>query len=241
MKTSARIFIALIALSGLVVLGNAIVHANSSGFARFLSFLLVACLAARLKVKLPGLTGTMSVNLPLILVAVAQMSVIEALAVACLSTLVQCLPVSGKKFNAIQTLFNVSNMALAVGITRLVCDSSTLATIAGSRSLLMAIAAAGYLLVNTVPVAIIISLTENKSALRTWAGIFQLSFPYFVAGAGIAGVVMTVSAQIGWGLPLAVLPLMFGIFHSYRRYFSGAAAVAEIESHRRIASVRAAS
>ena len=220
MKTSARLFIALIALSGLVVLGNAVVHATSSGFARSVSFLLVACLAARLKVKLPGLTGTMSVNLPFILVAVAQMSVIEALAVACLSTLVQC---------------------LAVGITRLVCDSSTLATIAGSRTLLVAIAAAAYLLVNTVPVAIIISLTENKSALRTWAGIFQLSFPYFVAGAGIAGVVMTVSAQIGWGLPLAVLPLMFGIFHSYRRYFSGATAVAEIESHRRIASVHAAS
>ena len=241
MKTSARLFIALIALSGLVVLGNAVVHATSSGFARSVSFLLVACLAARLKVKLPGLTGTMSVNLPFILVAVAQMSVIEALAVACLSTLAQCLPASGKKFNAVQTLFNVSNMALAAGITRLVCDSSTLATIAGSRALLVAIAAAAYLLVNTVPVAIIISLTENKSALRTWAGIFQLSFPYFVAGAGIAGVVMTVSAQIGWGLPLAVLPLMFGIFHSYRRYFSGATAVAEIESRRRIASVRGAS
>ena len=89
---------------------------------------------------------------------------------------------------------------------------------------LLAVAAAGFFVVNTMPVAIVIALTESKNALRTWAGIFQLSFPYFVASAGIAGCVLTLSARIGWQVPVAVLPLMLAIFHSYRSYFSVVAA-----------------
>jgi len=223
MKSSARIFIAVIVLSGLAVLGNALIHASSINVVRFVSFGVVACVAARLKVKLPGVTGNMSVNLPFILVAVAEMNSAEALIVACLSTLVQCLPGSQKKFNAVQALFNFSNMALAVGFSRLLFLQPALSASIGSRALLLAVAAAGFFLVNTMPVAIVISLTEDSNALHTWAGILQLSFPYFVASAGIAGCVLTLSAQIGWQVPVAVLPVMLGIFYSYRRYFAVAA------------------
>jgi hypothetical protein len=43
-----------------------------------------------------------------------------------------------------------------------------------------------------------------------------------VASAAIAGLVLTASAKIGWQVPLFVLPVMFGVFHSYKRYFGGA-------------------
>ena len=78
MKTSAKIFVALVVLTGLAVLVEAVLHAHSADHVRVASFLIVACLAARLKVKLPGLTGSMSVNLPFILVAAAEMSSSEA-------------------------------------------------------------------------------------------------------------------------------------------------------------------
>lgn len=223
MKSSARLFIALIVLSGLAVLGNALIHTSSINVVRFVWFAVVACVAARLKVKLPGVTGNMSVNLPFILVAVAEMNSAEALIVACLSTLVQCLPGTQKKFNAVQALFNFSNMALAVSVARLLFLQSTLSASIASRALLLAVAAAGFFLVNTLPVAIVISLTEGGNALRTWTGILHLSFPYFVASAGIAGCVLTLNAQIGWQVPVAVLPVMLGIFYSYRRYFAIAA------------------
>jgi hypothetical protein len=50
--------------------------------------------------------------------------------------------------------------------------------------------------------------------------MLQLSFPYLVASAGIAGVALTLAQGIGWQVPLAVLPIMAGIFLSYRRYFA---------------------
>lgn len=222
MKRSAQIFITLVILSGFAVLAQAVLHAQSVDHVRFVSFLLVACLAARLKVKLPGLTGSMSVNLPFILVAAAEMNPSEALAVACFSTFVQCLPRATQKFNPVQAIFNFCNMALAVGVTRLMFGQSALNNMVSSHGLLLALAAGGFFVVNTVPVAIVISLTEAKNALKVWGDIFQLSFPYFVASAAIAGLVLAATAKIGWQVPLFVLPVMFGVFHSYKRYFGSA-------------------
>lgn len=222
MKTSrpAQMFIGLIILSGFAVLGHAMLHAHSADHVRFISFLLVACLAARLKVKLPGLTGSMSVNLPFILVAVADMNPSEALAVACFSTFVQCLPRATQKFNTVQAIFNFCNMALVVAATKFAFNYPALNSAVHSRALLLALAAIAFFVVNTVPVAIVIALTEAKNAVRTWAQIFQLSFPYFVASAAIAGLVLAATVEIGWQVPLFVLPVMFGIFHSYKHYFS---------------------
>ena len=228
---SARLFIGLVVLSGFAVLGNALLHAGSENRMRFVCFLLVACLAARLKVKLPGVTGTMSVNLPFILVAVAEMSAAEALLVGCFSALVQCLPSGQKKFNWIQGLFNFANMALAIGATRLLYNTAALESALPSRSLLLAVAAAGYFAVNSIPVAIIMGLTEKRSILRGWVAMLGLSYPYYLAGAGVAGVVLSASGHIGWQAPLMLLPLMAGVFYSYRRYFAAEGAP-ESEPHR---------
>jgi len=221
-KRSAQFFIALVILAGFAVLAHAVLHAQSADHVRFLSFLLVACLSARLKVKLPGVTGSMSVNLPFILVAVAEMSPSEALAVACFSTFVQCLPRATQKFNTVQAIFNFSNMALAVAATRFLFGYPALNNMTTSHGLVLALAAAGFFVANTVPVAIVISLTETKNALKVWGNIFQLSFPYFVASAAIAGLVLAATVKIGWQVPLFVLPVMFGVFHSYKHYFGGA-------------------
>jgi hypothetical protein len=219
---SARMFVALIVISGLLVLGDAVINAKSMPTARFALFLLVACVAARLRIKLPGVTGTMSVNLPFILVAAAEMNTAEALAVGFISTFFQCLA-KGKKFNVAQVAFNCSTITLAVAATRLIYAAPSAASLVSSPSLRLAMAAAGYALANTIPVAIVIGLTEAVSILRTWLEMLQLSFPYLVASAGIAGLTLTVTQEIGWQVPLAVLPIMVGIYQSYRRYFTATA------------------
>jgi hypothetical protein len=239
--TSAKLYITLVMALGLVVLGLAIARADAIYFARFASFLLVGCLAARLKVKLPGITGTMSVNLPFILLATAEMSWAEALLVGCASNLVQCLPGKGQKFNAVRVGFNFCLMALAVDVTRVVYASSTLASYVSSASLRLGIATLGFFLTNTVLVAIVISLTEQKNPWSMWLGMSRLSFPYYVASAGIAGVALTLAIRVGWQVPVAILPVMLGIFYSYKLLFSSAAQPAAGASAERMgpAGVRA--
>jgi len=224
---SARMFVALIVISGLLVLGDAVLNAKQVPIAKFLAFLFIACVAARLRIKLPGVTGTMSVNLPFILVAAAQMNTAEALAIGFISTFFQCLA-RGKKFNGVQVAFNCSAITLAVAATRLIYAAPSVASAVSSPGLRLALAAAGYAIVNTVPVAIVIGLTEGVSMLRTWLEMLQLSFPYLVASAGIAGLTLTLSHEVGWQVPLAVLPIMAGIFQSYRRYFAATSEAASM-------------
>jgi hypothetical protein len=216
----ARAYITLVIVLGLCVLGTAIAGASGIQPVRFIAFLLVACLASRLKMKLPGLAGNMSVNLPFILVAAAEMNLLEALIVGCLSNLVHCLPSDLRKFNWLRTSFNVCTMALAVGATRLIYGSSFLAAQVASHPLRLGIATAGFFLVNTIIIAIVISLTDSKSVARAWLGIFQLSYPYYLASAGVAGVALTLVTRVGWQVPVLILPLMAGVYYSYRRYFS---------------------
>jgi len=189
---SARMFVALIVISGLLLLGDDVINAKQVPTAKFLAFLFIACVAARLRIKLPGVTGTMSVNLPFILVAAAQMNTAEALAIGFISTFFQCLA-KGKKFNGVQVAFNCSAITLAVAATRLIYAAPSVASAVSSPGLRLALAAAGYAIVNTVPVAIVIGLTEGVSMLRTWLEMLQLSFPYLVASAGIAGLTLTLS------------------------------------------------
>jgi len=180
----------------------------------------VACAAGRLKIKLPGLTGTMSVNLPFLLIAAAEMKAPEALAVGFMSTLVQCVPRSGQRFNPVQAALNCSTIMLAIAAARLIYVSPAFAAVVPAPAVRLAIAGAGYFLANTAPVAIVIWLTERASILRTWREMVQLSFPYLVASAAVAGLSLTITQEIGWQVPLVVLAIMAGMFVSYRRIFA---------------------
>src|SRR6202047_3530178 len=86
-------------------------HALHTYFA--LAVLALAAATSRLKVKLPGINGNMSVNLPFLLTAVVNLSAAEAVVVACVSTAVQCWPKKNAKLNPQQMAFNLSMMAFA--------------------------------------------------------------------------------------------------------------------------------
>lgn len=217
---SARIFVALIIVSGFLLVGNAVLNAHSLAKAQFIALLALAVVAGRLKVKLPGVTGTMSVNLPFILLAAALLGPAETVMVGFVSTFAQSMPQGRQKLNLVQLIFNCCTITLAVTAARLIFVSPAITTSVASPALRLALAAAGYFMVNTVVVALVISLTEKVNAVAVWKEMFQLSFVYWVASAGVAGVALTLGQQIGWQVPLALLPIMAGIFHSYRRYFA---------------------
>jgi len=217
---AARLFICFVLVCGLSALGYGILQGVSLHYFRFLTMLAIALVASRLKLKLPGLNGTMSINLPFILIAVVELSSFEALMIALASTLVQCLPKDRGKPKAVQTLFNVSTMAVAVGLAGRIFQGGvppSTASVAGSQ--LLVLAAATFFVIQTIPVATIISLTEGGNALRIWSSIVHLSFPYYVLSAGITSLVTVSSHRMGWQVPLLLLPTMYGVYRSFRLYF----------------------
>jgi len=215
---TATMFISLMAMAAMTVIVRGALSIHPLHQFQFASLTLLGVLTSRLKVRLPGLTGNMSMNLPFVLLAIVQLGLFEAAAIAFASTLIQSLPRRGLQLRPTQLLFNVSTMTTAAGLAYLVFhefDGRHGAT--GSPALVLA--AATYFLINTLPVATIICLTEGAKIFRTWSGIVHLSFPYYVAGTGITSILTGKSGYMAWALSIGALPVMIGIYRSYCTYF----------------------
>ena len=185
-----------------------------------LTVLALAAATSRMKVKLPGVDGNMSVNMPFLLLAVVNLSGAEAVVIACASTMVQTWPGRDAKFKPEQMVFNVSMMAFATSVATLIWHAAWVGKAGwSSEPLMLGSATATYFLGQTAPVAGIIKLTQGAAVRRIWVSLAQLSFPYYIVSAGITSMVNTVSHHAGWQLALAVFPVMWGIHRSYKLYF----------------------
>jgi hypothetical protein len=185
-----------------------------------LAVLALAALTSRMKAKLPGINGNMSVNLPFLLTAVVSLSAAEAVVVTCVSTAVQCWPRKDAKFKPQQMAFNLSMMAFASCIASLMFHAHWLRGMQWSSSTLgLALATATLFLGQTAPVAAIVAVSEGKAVGQIWWSLAHISFPYYVISAGVTTMVQAVSSHLGWGLALAAFPVMYGIHRSYRLYF----------------------
>lgn len=201
-----------------------------------LAVLALAAVTSRMKVKLPGVNGNMSVNLPFLLTAVVNLSAAEAIVITCVSTAVQCWPRKNAKLNLQQMSFNLSMMSFASCLASLVFHSQWLHATGWSLIPVgLVLATATLFLGQTAPVACIVAASEGKSAWPIWRNLAQLSFPYYVVSAGVTSMVQAVSSHLGWELALAAFPVMFGIHRSFQLYFGRMA-----ESPRQEVLVRAA-
>src|SRR5437762_11096274 len=118
LSIQTKVFVGVTASFGVVVLGYALSHWQSQDFMRFVCYLAVALLSSGLKVQLPGIDGTMSVNFLFILMGVQELSLPETLLIGCTSALVQCLWQPRQKLVTAKVVFNVFGMmANAIGIS----------------------------------------------------------------------------------------------------------------------------
>jgi diguanylate cyclase (GGDEF)-like protein/putative nucleotidyltransferase with HDIG domain len=217
MSLSARLYVGAIVALGTAVLGVGALHPTSHQPMRFLCYLLVAVAASRLKVNLPGITGTMSVNFLFILLGILELSFAETLALGCAAILTQCF--YRDRPRAVQVIFNTCATAFAIGLAYCVYHVPIFKVQTNPAVLLVATAAT-YFAANTLPVATIISLTEHKSLRRIWADCYFWSFPYYLVGAGVAGLVSWLNKIVEWQTSLLILPAVYLIYRSYRLYLA---------------------
>ena len=181
MTANTKLFIAAIVTAGALALASGLMRWESKDPVRFLSFLIVAAIASRLKVKLPGTTGNLSVNLPFILIALAELSFSETVVMAAVSAFVQGLPAIGRRIKPVQSAFNVATLVLAAAAAQFVCSRAAMIPSLTAKSLLIALAGAAFLVADTLPIAGVISLTENLKLGRVWREMLELTFSYFVS------------------------------------------------------------
>ena len=217
MSTGTKLFVGSTVSLGMLVLGVALWHWQSADVARFLSYLAVALLASSLKVQLPGIDGTMSVNFLFILLGVMELSLPETLLIGCMATAVQSVWNARNRLDPVKVLFNVFMMANASALCYFSYHGLD-SRMGRNRPILLLVAALVFFLANTLPVSIVISLTEGKSSSKVWKECYFWSFPYYLVGAAAVGLVGIVNQRAGWQTSLLVLPLIYWVYRSYRLY-----------------------
>jgi diguanylate cyclase (GGDEF)-like protein/putative nucleotidyltransferase with HDIG domain len=202
-------------IAGTATLLYGAIHQSSKNIAEFICYLGIAVLASRLKVNLPGITGTLSVNFLFILIGVLELSFSETLTLGAISMLAQCLYPERPK--AIQVTFNVCagsiSTALAYGVYH-----HPISFLAANRPILLGLAATVYFIANAGSIATVISLTERRPLVQILVGCYFWSFPYYLVGAGIAGTIEWLNHTFNWETSLLLVPAVYLIYRSYRLY-----------------------
>jgi diguanylate cyclase (GGDEF)-like protein/putative nucleotidyltransferase with HDIG domain len=210
--------VGLVIAAGMVPLLQAAIHQSSKNIAEFICYLGICILSSRLRVTLPGITGTLSVNFLFILVGIAELGYAEAITLGAVAMLAQSL-FPGRP-TAMQLTFNVCAGTLSTALAYLVYHNPFLNALIGSRPLLLCLTASVYFIVNAGCIAIVISFSEGKPLQKILVECYFWSFPYYLVGAGIAGAISWFNHAFNWETSLLFLPAIYLIFRSYRLYLS---------------------
>ena len=216
MSKKTQLFVGLTIVSGLCLLAYCLAEATAVvPSTAYLVAVLLALLASTLKVHLPGITGTISVNFLLILIAVALFTFSETVLLASVACILQCLWRPRSRPRLVQVSFNVATLAISSGasyrISHLFAGSP-----AQHLGVLLAVAAAFYFTADTLLVSGVLSLVQGKSLFAVWQQCYLWSFPYYLAGAAIAGLAVSTSRSAGWVMSLLILPVMYLVYVFYR-------------------------
>lgn len=215
MPRNVKLFAACVGALGLGLLALSLAKAESHDAARYAVFAALALIASTWKVKLPGMQGTMSANFLFILIGVAELSLGETLAMASLAAIVQCHWRARKRPARVQVLFNLGAISLSGYASYRVAH---LFSAAPYEPAYLAIAAAVFFVINTGLVSQVLALIEGKRLFEVWRNCHLLTFPYYLAGAGIAAVMCAANRIIGWKRSLLPFALMYLLYKHYRIY-----------------------
>ena len=216
--TAVRAFIAAMSLAAGVSLFYSFASWHSSDTPKFVAYLLAALFASSLKVSLPGIEGTLSVNFLFTLLGILELSLPEILCIGLASTLAQFYWKPARRPKPVQLLFNLSQVTVSSAAAYGAYRFMEVKVLHGPGHLALLVAAITHFACNTTAMSTIIGLTENKPMVKVWNDSYLWSFPYYMVGAATAGLIHFLNAHIGWQSSLLVLPPIYLMYRSYRLY-----------------------
>lgn len=213
-----RVFITAMNAAACLILAFAVYHPANTNPAKFACYLAIALLAASFKVGLPGIEATLSVNFLFTLLGILELSLSQTMLIGAGCTLVQCCWRPAHKLKPVQVVFNVSQVMVSSAVAYATYYLVSTRVLHGPGPLALLAAAIVHFMCNTGAMSAIIGLTQNKPVTKVWNDSYLWSFPYYLAGAAVAGLVSLLNRQIGWQASLLVLPPIYLLYRSYRLY-----------------------
>jgi diguanylate cyclase (GGDEF)-like protein/putative nucleotidyltransferase with HDIG domain len=221
MPTAAKLFIAVIGLAGLLAMAVTFRGWIPEPKPQFIVYLILALVSSRMKVQFPGVQGAISVNFVIAMLSVVELTAPETMVVVVAGLAAQTYWNSKGKglLKLVHLFFNTTCIALTVLAATWVYHRPWFTNIAGGELLRLTLAGVAYFVVNNVPLAIVIALTEGQNIRTVIQRLFDWSFCYYLVGASVAEAMHKSTEKLGWVFTVALLPPMYLIYRSYRAYF----------------------
>lgn len=218
MSKTARAYILATSLLGLACLALSLREWQPGNWGEFVWYLACALLSSKLKVTLPGMSGTLSVNFVFILISIAELDLPRTVIIACCSGLAQCLVMAQERPQPVRVIFNFTSMAASSTLAYLAFNSTLAHRFVDSVPFLLCFCSLVYFLANTWSVGGIVALTERESFWRLWKERLFWTVPNYLAGAAIAALHHGLVRYFGWQNSVLVLPVAYLMYRSYRLY-----------------------
>jgi MASE9 len=212
----ARLYIALVAITGAALIVSALLQWESTNPLRYAAYVTFALAASTLKLKLPGIDGTFSTTSLVILLGVAKLSISETVLLGSAAILMQSLWKTNKPPQTVQVAFNVANVAISATIAHLAGNWNMPKSSDAGQMLAIPAAVAAFFLCNTGLVSMVIALTSEQRVRDVWQSWFLGSFPYYAVSAAIAELMVFSDLHASWPVSLLMLPLVYLAYTYFR-------------------------
>ncbi len=178
-------------------------------------YLGLALVASLVKMRLPGMEGTYSLNTLFILFGLYYLSPGETIIAGCAAVTVQSLWAARHKPAMLQIVFNIANVTLSIGAA---FAATSIAQVDGAeayRPALMAAAAFVQFAVNTLIVSGVLSLLQGEQLDEIWGQWFEWTFPYYVIGAALVALLPFRGRMAQPEAWIILLPLLYLVHFFY--------------------------
>jgi len=218
LTNAAKLYIGANILVGMISLWWAATQWDGHDFLRAAAYLTLAIVASPLKVKLPGINSTLSVNYVCILVGASALNAADAVVIAIACTLMQCLWKVTNRPRFFHLAFNVASTSTATVLCFAAYHLDYYGLLPHDVPIRLFFASLTYFAANTLSVAGIVAISENKGVATVWKENYLWTAPQYLVGAMVAGLLKSYDQWVSWEWSLLLLPVVYVIYRSYRIY-----------------------
>jgi len=229
MGRAARVYIYSVIAAGACVLAASLANWSSPDLLSWAIYLVLAVVAALVKLRLPGIDGTYSLGFLFLFYGVVHFNLPETLLAGCAAAVAGSLLNTRKRCSAVQVLFNTGNLVIGVGACFFIARVCLTSGITHYLSAVIAIVACVYFLINTALVSGVLSLLQGERLGEVYSQWYVWSFPYYLIGVALVGLFPSPGRAAPGEAWLVLLPLVYLVhfFLGLLEWHASSAAVGE--------------
>lgn len=216
MKNSAKAYIAAVSLVGIVLVAYFVSTQSLDHPVRFLFLAVLAWIGSALKIRLPGMHGTLSLSFLPILYATTVLNLGEIVLIGASSGVVQTLWRPRTRPRLARVAFNSAAPVIGIAVAGLLLLAILDGVGREFLPLALIVASSAYYLVSTVLVSAVVCLVESREFSAIWRGCCLPTLPYVAGGSVLALFCGNLALAMDWRAGIFAMALMLPLHLFYR-------------------------